>query len=165
MQELEVAEYAGHGIEFRYPAAWTVADDSPEVGVSMTVQSDGTAFWSVAVFPDAPAPEAVLESSLEAYRDDFPEADIYPVRAQPGPQGPELACEVEFVCFELIAAAQLRCFAAGGSTVLVLSQGTDAELDDYRPLLDAMNASLRVTATAPDDWPKGGDWPEGLFGL
>ncbi|HEX6984052.1 MAG TPA: hypothetical protein VF170_01690, partial [Planctomycetaceae bacterium] len=61
-------EFDAHGIRFRYPETWAVSDDSSDDRVAVTVQSDGSAFWTVAVFPDAPQPERVVESAVSAYR-------------------------------------------------------------------------------------------------
>ncbi|MBA3314079.1 MAG: hypothetical protein M3552_09585 [Planctomycetota bacterium] len=146
-------DFEGHGIRFRYPASWTVTDESTAEKVAVTVQSDGTAFWTVAVFPDAPRPERVVESAIAAYREDYTEIDVYPVEIKTGPRGSVVTRDLEFVCLELIAAAHVESFETGGKTVLVLFQASDAELESSRPVLDAMTASLEVAESSAPAWP------------
>lgn len=146
-------EFAGHGVRFRYPESWAVTDESTDEKVAVTVQSDGTAFWTVAVFPDAPRPERVVESAIAAYREDYTEIDVYPVETKNGPHGPIVTRDLEFVCLELIAAAHVEAFETGGKTVLVLFQASDAELGTRRAVLDAMTASIEIEAAPEPEWP------------
>lgn len=150
-------EFDAHGVRFRYPEDWSLTDESTDEKVEVTVQSDGTAFWTVAVFGDGPAPESLVESAVSAYREDYPDLDAYPAETTAGPFGPAVSREVEFVCLELIAAARVAAYRAGDRTVMTLFQCADVELESRRPLLDAMTASLEVAA--PDAAP----WPDGLF--
>jgi hypothetical protein len=53
---------------------------------------------------------------------------------------------VEFVCLELVNSAFLRAFRLGESSALVLYQGTDHELEDTRPILEEISASLQWEA-------------------
>ncbi len=146
-------EFAEHGIRFRYPETWAVTDESTDEKVAVTVQSDATAFWTIAVFPDAPRPERVLESAVAAYREDYTEIDVYPVETKTGPHGPVVSRDLEFVCLELIAAAHVEAYETGGKTVLVLYQASDAELVKRRDVLDAMTASVQVAEVTEPSWP------------
>ncbi|HEX6984135.1 MAG TPA: hypothetical protein VF170_02105, partial [Planctomycetaceae bacterium] len=85
---------------------------------------------------------------------------VYPPETHAGPHGPVVSRELEFVCLELIAAARVEAYQAGDRTVMVLFQGADAELEDRRPVLDAMTASLEVAGGDAPLWPDADD----LFG-
>lgn len=137
-------EFHAHGLRFEYPATWSAVDESSEEKTAVTVQSNGSTFWTVAVFSDGPQPERVLESAIAAYRDDYPELDVYPSETRSEPRGTVVGRDLEFVCLELIAAARIEAFQSGDATVMVLFQGSDAELASHRPLLDAMTASVKV---------------------
>lgn len=142
-------EYDAHGVRFQYPETWTLDDESSDEKVAVTVQSDGTAFWTLAVFVDAPKPERVIESVVAAYREDYPELDVYPLTTTPGPHGPVSSREIEFVCLELIATAKVEAYQIGDRTAMILFQCADAELETQRPILDAMTASLRIGGDPP----------------
>lgn len=145
-------EFAARGIRFRYPDGWSATDETSDEKTEVTVQSDGTAFWTVAVFSDA-TPEEVVESAVEAYRGDYPDLDAYPARTTEGPSGPVVTREVEFVCLELIAAARIAAYRAGDATVMILVQGSDAELEERGPDFEMMTASLAVSGDRPRAWP------------
>jgi len=151
-------EFDAHGVRFRYPEDWTLIDDTSDGKVEVTVQSDGTAFWTVAVFEGGVSPEEVVESAVEAYRGDYPDLDAYPSETADGPAGPVVSREVEFVCLELIATARVAAWRSGDRTVMTLFQAADVELEARRPLLEATAASLDVTASEPPT-----PWPPGLF--
>jgi len=133
--------YQGHGISFRYPTGWELTEQEDDEAISITVASPETSFWSISLFHDGPSPQEVLESAVEALREEYAEADIYPSMARIGKR-PGVARDVDFVCFELINSAFLRSFQTERFTVLVLYQGFDGELEMTRALLEAISTSL-----------------------
>jgi hypothetical protein len=133
--------YEGHGISFRYPAGWELTEQVDDEATSITVASPETSFWSISLFQDAPSPQQVLNSAVEAFQEEYAEADVYASTARIGKRV-GLARDVDFVCFELINSAFLRAFQTERFTVLVLYQGFDGELETTRPLLEAVSASL-----------------------
>ena len=135
--------YEGHGIRFRYPAAWQLAEQEDGKSTCITVSSPETSFWSISLFPEGPSPEQVIASAVEAFRDEYDEVDVYPSDVQTGNRA-GAAIDVDFVCFELISSAFLRSFRTNGLTVLVLYQGFDGELTETRPILEVISASLAL---------------------
>jgi hypothetical protein len=133
--------YEGHGIRFLYPAYWELTEQEDDEATSITVSSPETSFWSISLFRDGVSPLEVLESALEAFREEYKEVDVYPSTVQVG-QRKGVARDVDFVCFELINSAFLRAFQTDRFTVLVLYQGFDGELETTRPQLEAISTSL-----------------------
>jgi hypothetical protein len=133
--------YQGHGIRFRYPAFWQLAEQDDGESKSITVASPNTSFWSISLFPEGTSPEQVIASAVEAFREEYDELDVYPSEAMLGDHL-GAALDVDFVCLELINSAFLRSFQTDQLTVLVLYQGFDGELVETRPLLEAISASL-----------------------
>jgi hypothetical protein len=133
--------YEGHGIRFRYPAFWELTEQEDDEATSITVSSPETSFWSISLFRDGLSPLQVLDSALEAFREEYNEVDVYPSTVQVG-QRTGVGRDVDFVCFELINSAFLRAFQTERFTVLVLYQGFDGELETTRPLLEAISTSL-----------------------
>jgi hypothetical protein len=133
--------YEGHGIRFRYPAYWELTEQEDDEATSVTVASPETSFWSISLFQDGPTPQQVLDLAVEAFQEEYAEADVYPSTARIGKRA-GMARDVDFVCFELINSAFLRSFQTDRFTVLVLYQGFDAELETTRPLLETISASL-----------------------
>jgi hypothetical protein len=135
--------YRGNGIQFRYPADWTLVEQEDGESTSITVASRETSFWSVSLFRDSPSPQQVVASAVEAFREEYEEVDVYSSDEKMGEREGE-ALDVDFVCFELINSAFLRSFQTDRFTVLVLYQGFDGELTETRPLLEAISASLTL---------------------
>lgn len=133
--------YDANGVRFRYPAWWELDEQTESNEVSITVSSPGTAFWSLMLLLEAPPPEHVIESVVDAYREEYHEIDIYPVDAMLCHRS-NVARDLEFVCLELINSAYLRAFRTGRFTALILYQGTDAELEASKHILEEISASL-----------------------
>ena len=136
--------YDDDGVRFAYPESWELTREVEDAGVVMlTVSGDGTSFWTLAIYPGVISATELVESAVEAYREEYEEADVYPVEGSLC----GFPCEgrdVEFVCLELINTASLRAFEAPGFTAVVLFQGTDQELRETRPVLEAITGSLAL---------------------
>jgi hypothetical protein len=133
--------YQKHGIRFQYPDDWQLAEEAaPDGSVSITVSSPETSFWTIVLIPDRPRPDTVMESALEAF-DEYDDLDVYQSEGEVCDY-PCLQCELEFVSLELINTANITAFRTGRFSVLMLSQGTDHELEYTRETLDAITASL-----------------------
>ena len=150
--------YRGNGVEFRYPEFWELSEQRDAQQVSITVASPGTSFWTLSLFFARPAPGDLMDSAVQAFREEYEDVDVYPADGRLGPY----ACDgrdVQFVCLELINSAALRALQAGDVTAFVLYQGTDQELEETRPILEAISGSLRLQQTGdPDDLGGGVDF-------
>jgi hypothetical protein len=158
MQEI----YSGHGVRFRYPHDWDVTELRQEDHITITVSSPGTSFWSVSVFPDGPEPDELVEAALDAFREEYPELDIYTASAKLCNQRAE-AKNIEFVCLELLNSAWVRSIQTPQFTVLVLYQGTDAELEQTGAELERITRSLECMAAPADEEFAGGGFTADEF--
>lgn len=133
--------YDSNGIVFRYPKEWTLTQENHGGELAVTVESPGTAFWSILLFRERPHPQHVIESAIETLRGEYEELDIYPSTDQLC--GVEtVSRDVEFVCLELINSAFLRAFETEHVTALVLFQANDAELEHIKDIMDSISESL-----------------------
>ena len=130
-----------HGIRFEYPDDWILHEQSDPLEFTVTVHSPETSFWSLTLLFDRPEPQQVLDSALDAFREVYSELDIYPGDDRLADR-PTLACDLDFVCHELISTAFLRAIATPRFTILVLFQGADLELDETQVLLEQITRSL-----------------------
>lgn len=141
MSLLEI--YQAHGVQFRYPGFWELSEQRDRDRLSITVSSPGTSFWSLSLFFDDPLPVDLVDSAVQAFREEYDELDVYPAPKRIGAYGC-VGRDVQFVCLELINSAFLRAFRADAGTAFVLYQGTDHELEETGPILQAISASLRL---------------------
>lgn len=135
--------YHEHGVRFRYPSGWELTEQHVDNEVTITVSSPETSFWALVLHFEGPRPEDLIESALDAFREEYEELDIYSTEAMLCHRA-NVARDVEFVCFELINSAFLRAFRTGRFSALVLYQGTDHELEQTRETLESISASLRL---------------------
>lgn len=135
--------YTGHGLVFHYPTDWTLSEDASDGVATVSLQTPGAAFWSLTVFADRPAAEDVLGAVLAAYRDDYPELDIYGVSTTIC-QLPAEACDLDFVCFDLVSSAALRSFETLTRTFLIVYQGQDREIEQFRADFERIISSLHL---------------------
>jgi hypothetical protein len=134
-------QYEAHGVRFQYPENWELAQQIEGQDVFITVSNNGSSFWSLSLFPNCPEAADILESALEAFREEYEELDEYSTETTLC--GLEtLACELEFVCLELINSGFIRVFVTPKFTALVLYQGSDHELAETHDLLEAISSSL-----------------------
>jgi hypothetical protein len=151
--EHHVEHYEAHGLRFDYPGGWELSEQSAGRDVTLTVQSEGTCYWSVSLLADRPAADRVLQSAIVAFEQEYPEVDVYPARDE-HIAGPHEAKDLQFFQFELVNSAFLRAFPRGSRTVLVIYQGTDHELETVKPQLEQITASLDFDAAEDQPiWP------------
>jgi hypothetical protein len=134
--------YVGHGVRFRYPDDWDLSEQQTVNEVTVTVSSRETSFWSLTLFFDRPQPEQVLQTAMDALRDEYEDIDVYPVETALC-RISNLSRDVEFVCFELINSAFLREYRTARFTALVLYQATDHELQETRSVLEGISNTLQ----------------------
>ncbi len=142
--------YEARGVQFQYPSDWELSEQTDGPETTITVSNVGTAFWSLTIFADQPSPEAVVESALKAYREEYEELDIYPSETSIC-NCETIARDLEFVCLELINSAFLRSTVIGNCTVLLLFQATDHELSDTKSIFEQISTSLKIEAGDGDD--------------
>jgi len=140
---LMAVRFNENGVRFLYPETWTLEKQEGDTGWMVSVQSPDTAFFLLTVDGSLPTLESVVETALEALREDYHdlEADerVDTIAGQPA-----LGHDVRFTSLDLTNTGWLRSFYSAEGTVLVLWQVNDLDLDQAEPVLKAICASLRV---------------------
>ena len=144
------ATYQFHGVKFRYPREWEIAEQQTEEQLSITVSSPLTAFWTLSLFPDCPEPDDVVETVLEAFQEEYTEMDDYPSKERVGKR-PTIARDIDFVCLDVLNLARVRAFRTARFTALVLFQLTEAEQDETGPILEMITRSLSCPAPKAEE--------------
>ena len=136
--------YEAHGIRFQFPKNWKINEERSNNQLSITVSSpDGpdTLFWTLSLFYEIPSENELIETALEAFREEYDEIDIYPV-AKTVCDRESVGRDLEFLCLELINSACLRAFRTNHFSALILYQGTDHELKTAKEQLEKISLSL-----------------------
>lgn len=136
--------YKQRGIKFNYPENWKIQETDEGEQASITVLSPETSFWSVTVFEAPQDSGFIIDQVLDTLRDEYETLDVYDAKTKLC-DVPNVSVNVEFICLELVNGAFLRSIAADDFHLLVYFQGTDHELEETRPILEAISASLKIT--------------------
>jgi hypothetical protein len=136
-------QFDENGIRFRYPENWKVEREENDAGWTVSVQSPDTAFLLISLREDKTSTEEMVETALEALREDYPdlEADecVDSLAGQPA-----IGHNIRFFSLDLTNTCWIRSFYSAGGTMLVLCQSNDLELEKTEPILRAICASLEV---------------------
>jgi hypothetical protein len=133
--------YRTAGLSFRYPSGWSVSEQSDDDRLTVTLEGGGTAFCALTLLYDRPDPELVLDAAAQAFREEYPEADVYPSAGTLAAR-PAAGRDVDFICLETCNTALLRAVRTGRFTLLLMFQSSDPELDESRPVFDEVCRSL-----------------------
>ena len=133
--------YDSNGVRFRFPQHWKIHEEHSDNQLSITVSSPKTSFWTLSLFFDSLPEDELMETALDAFREEYEELDIYPV-AETICHRESLARDLDFFCFELMNSAFLRAFETDSFTALILYQGTDHELEMTRAQLEKISLSM-----------------------
>ena len=134
--------FEAHGIRFEHPDGWTVAQNlEDDEHITISIEASGTAFWMVSLMRDRPPAEVIIDSVLESFRSEYDEVDVYDSTDQICLL-PTEACDVDFVCMELINHARIRVCETDDCSLLVLQQFSDQESNDIKRQLDSLTDSL-----------------------
>jgi hypothetical protein len=139
------AVFEQHGLRFAYPENWRVEEAPIEEGWSATVQSPshGTAFLTISVHANRPSVQSLLDATLAALREDYPELEAEDASEQIAGHHAR-GKDVQFFSLDLVNNCWIRCFRTSRETVLILCQSSDLESDYAEPVLRAMRASIEV---------------------
>jgi hypothetical protein len=135
--------FENNGICFLYPENWRLEREESETGWSVLLQSPDTAFFLLSLDKDGPDSDHVINTALEALRDDYPdlEADecVDSLAGQPA-----VGHDIRFTSLDLTNTCWTRSFYCADGTVLVMCQLNDLELEQHEPILRAICASLKL---------------------
>ena len=123
-----------HGVQFLYPDIWELDETVDGDNAVVTVSSDGTCFWSLHILADCPPPPQAVDSCIAAFKEEYEDAEESVVESRLA-EMPAYARDMEFSCYELMNTASLQSVRTTDFTLLVLWQGTDHELTEYRTSL------------------------------
>lgn len=134
--------YEKHGVRFQFPASWAITEQSDQGETTISLQSDGTSFWTLMLLQSRPDPDEVLNTVVAAFEQDYDDVDVISSISSLGGL-PALGRELDFVCYDLVNSASVRAVQTSELTAMVLFQGTDHELETTRDQLDSITASLQ----------------------
>lgn len=132
--------YQCEHFSFRYPGYWDIEEQQTEDGLTVTVSTDEGSFWMLTAMKETVEPVEMLESAVAAFTEEYDQIDVYE-REDHSEHGWSRQ-ELEFECTDLIVTVILQAIQLPEFTLLLLIQGQDQEIENYRGTFDAMTATL-----------------------
>ncbi len=140
--------YDKSGVSLAYPENWRLEEDSDEdARLNLTITSPNTAFWTLIVYAEALDLDHVLDQTLAALREEYPEIEIADADQEIAGQSIR-GKDASFFCLDLTSTTRLRALHRGASTYLILSQAEDREMKVAGAVFDAITQSL-LAGTVP----------------
>lgn len=142
--------YQQNGIQFLYPDNWKIMDEQAVSNPpSVTLQSPGTGYWSLTIYPDSFNPEQLVQETVDAIREEYDSVEVEPITCSYGDQ---LASgyHMAFYCLDLIVNAQAVSLRVGSQTVLFVYQAEDSEFRQLDPVFEALAVSVLNHVNDPD---------------
>lgn len=132
------------GIAFVYPEGWELTREEHGPDVTWHVQTAGSAFWSLTLLTSRPTAEEAVEAVLDAFRQEYPDVDVYsgPETAVPGPAA---LCDLDFCYLDLVNSARIQAEETNAFTAVVVYQGENREVEEYREQFETISRSLRYS--------------------
>jgi hypothetical protein len=136
--------YQHDGIRFLYPENWQVERQDSEEGITVAIQSPGAAFLLISRYEDRPAAKEVLETSLQALKQDYAELEAEET-TQRIAQHNAVGYDVDFFSLDTVNSCCLRSFRTSSCTYLIMSQSSGLDEATTEAVLRAILVSLQVT--------------------
>lgn len=139
-----MAVFHKEGIQFHYPENWKLSPEETEDGWSATVQTaDGGAFFLLSVHQSRPDVQTVLDTTLAALREDYPDLETTPAQEKIAGHKTQ-GVDAEFLSLDFVTSCWLRCWQTPEQTLLVMCQASDLDAEHAEPVLRAMRASVET---------------------
>ena len=135
------AIYQDHGIRFLFPENWRLDQSRHRGGVTISVQSPATGFWSITLESRRVEPQAAADAALKALQDEYSVLDFEEVNEEIGSRV-AVGFDVNFLSLDLSNTTWIRAFRGPNCTALLLYQTSDLELESMEPVLRAIRTGL-----------------------
>jgi hypothetical protein len=130
------------GLRVPYPDNWVVeGGQDPAWPDSVSIQSPGSAFWSLSIHDISTDTNELASIVLNAIQEEYDEVEVEAVN-EALVETDLYGFDVSFYCMDLVIQAQLRAFSWEGRKFLVLCQGEDREFDRMSGVFEAMTQSV-----------------------
>ena len=127
---------------FSFPETWTLdGDNSMPDPEAVSVVSPEGGFWCVRRNQNETTHDIVLQQTIEAMRDIYPELEVEPVVEHVA--GERLSgVDMHFFCLDLTGTAAVRIWETIQGRYVIFSQSDDDQLPHCQPIFQAITASL-----------------------
>ena len=140
------SRYDHSGVRFLYPENWTISDEQfDEIPQSVTVQSTGSAFWSVHIYPASFRPTDLTAEALAAMSKEYDNLESSQCVEWIG-ENQATGYDLEFYCLDFVVTAKTLALTISDRTYLLVYQSESREYDKLGQVFIAISTSLLQNA-------------------
>ena len=142
------AVYENLGVRFLYPENWSVVDEERQDWPrSVTLQSPGTSFWTLLVYPPQQATGPMIDHVVDSIREMYDELEVLE-GGETLAAVPTSGVDICFFYLDLLVEAKIRVLVTPSATLLWHYQAESKEFDAMEPVFHAIATSLLQTQVA-----------------
>ncbi len=137
------ATYEKLGFKFLYPENWKLTDGMDlSLPGSISLESpDGSAFWSVHVYPAESDQDEILKETIVTLQETYPDQEVASVRSDFEPRE-GTAIESLFFCLDFLIRVRLQVIQTAGYQLLFWFQAEDREFEKQELVFKAIATSF-----------------------
>ena len=136
------ATYDNFDLCFLYPDNWSLSEDQEEQWPhAISVQSPSSAFWSLHVYPSRENSGILAQEALLGLAEAYEEVESEEVFEKIGP-AETTGYNAEFFYLDFLVRAEIRSFAIGGRSFVLLCQAEAREFAEMAKVFRAITFSL-----------------------
>ena len=131
------------GLQFLYPENWTITEQSQGemYSASVTLQSTGSACWTVHRYPSTCSQQQLVEELVAAMRKEYPELEEEPFVVQLAGEESR-GVRIYFYYLDLLVSWCLMPITMEGQVFLFEFQAEDKEFDEMESVFLAISTSV-----------------------
>lgn len=130
-------------VRFQYPENWQIDRQDSDEGWTVSLQSPGTAFLLVSCYTERPEVKEVLQASLVAMQQDYPELESEEATERLAGHASK-GYDITFFSLDTLNSCKLRCFRTSSATFLLLSQSSTFDSETNIAVIDAIRSTLEL---------------------
>lgn len=138
-----LVNYSKHGLQFSYPDIWELHEETEGDDITVSLAPCSTSFWTLRIMPECPPPPQVVDSCIAAFKEEYEDLEVSESNIAVAGM-PAFCRELEFVCLELTNTVGLASVRTTDFSILIWWQGTDHELEEFRPIFDHITRSVLI---------------------
>jgi hypothetical protein len=145
------ANFDNLGLQFLYPENWVITEQSQGemYSASVTLQSTGSACWTVHRYPSSCPQQQLVEELVAAMQKEYPQAEEEPYVQSP--RGEQIrGVRLYFYCLDMLVSWTLLPITVEGQVFLFECQAEDKEFEELEEVFMALSISVLGHATSAD---------------
>ena len=141
------ATFEKNGLRFLYPESWKLAEFSEAKEFhEVSLESPDGSIWSVSVFPGEAQQQQLVESCLEALKEQYDDLEAIGFDGEFNGY-PATGFDADFYCLDFLVTAQTRTLKHNGKTFSFFCQAESREFEKNQDVFDAITLSLMSNET------------------